>query len=53
MTKAGFYQIVYKVRSTGAIVCQNFESRYAAWKFFQKLTHSKRCDLVSYPNFND
>lgn len=35
----------------GSRVAKSFDSAYRCRKFVTKLKHSKRCTLVSYPNF--
>lgn len=49
----GFYNIVYKINETGIVLMKSFDSRYQAWKFFNKLRRSKRATLVSHPNFDE
>ena len=40
------------INERGARVEKTFDSAYLCRKFVNKLKHSKRCVLVSYPNFN-
>lgn len=48
----GFYEVRFIVRATGIAVTRGFDSPYLAWKFVNKLRHSKKCMLVSYPDFH-
>lgn len=48
----GYYQVVFIVRETGQRLTRGFDSPYLARKFVNKLKHSRRCILVSYPNFD-
>lgn len=41
------------VVATGAVVDKRFDSYYECRKFINKLRHSTKCQLVSYPNFRD
>ena len=45
------YNVTFIVRATGAKIIKSFESEYLAYKFVNKLRHSNRCILVSYPLF--
>ncbi len=45
-------RVVFLVNETGAIVEKGFDSVYLCRKFVNKLRHSKRCRLISYPVFN-
>lgn len=49
---AGYFQVVFIVKETGQRLVRGFDSPYLARKFVNKLKHSKRCSLVSYPVFN-
>lgn len=40
------------INERGARVEKTFDSEFFCRKFVNKLKHSKRCVLVSYPNFN-
>ena len=46
-----FYNVTFFVVETGEKLTKSFESEYMAYKFVNKLKHSKRCILVSYPLF--
>ena len=37
--------------SDGKIICRDFESPYLAKQFVNKLKHSRRVTLISYPHF--
>lgn len=41
------------VVKTGDIVDKQFDSYYRCRQFVNKLRHSSKCRLVSYPNFRD
>lgn len=41
------------VVATGAVVNKHFDSYYRCRNFVNKLRHSSKCRLVSYPNFRD
>lgn len=45
-------RVVFQVISTGRFVEKLFDSEYQCRKFVNKLRYSKRCRLVSYPNFS-
>lgn len=45
------FTVVFKVISTGAKVEKSFDSEYQCRLFVNKLRHSKRCLLISYPLF--
>lgn len=45
------YKVVFLVNATGQKLVRSFDSEYMAWKFVNKLKHSRRCRLVSYPLF--
>lgn len=46
----GFNDVVFIANDTGRKLVRQFTSPYHARKFVNKLKHSKRCTLVSYPN---
>lgn len=46
-----YYNVTFIVKETGATLTKGFDSEYLAYKFVNKLRHSKRCILVSYPLF--
>lgn len=46
-----YYNVKFIIRETGAKLTKSFESPYNARQFVNKLKHSKRCILVSYPLF--
>lgn len=46
-----YHNVTFIVRETGEKLIKSFESEYMAYKFVNKLKHSKRCVLVSYPSF--
>ena len=48
---SGDYDVTYIVNETGAKLTRSFRSELAAYKFVNKLRHSKRCTLVAYPFF--
>lgn len=48
---ASNYNVTFIVRNTGVKLTKGFDSEYMARKFVNKLRHSKRCILVSYPTF--
>jgi len=45
------FRVVFQVIATGSFVEKLFDSEYFARKFVNKLRHSNRCRLVTYPNF--
>lgn len=47
-----YYEVTYIVNATGTKLKRSFDSPYLAWKFVNKLRHSKKCTLVSYPYFH-
>ena len=48
---AGYYKVTFIVKDgDGTKLTRGFDSPYLAKKFINKLKHSKRCLLVSYPN---
>lgn len=48
----GFCDVVFISNDTGRKLVRQFESLYLARKFVNKLRHSKKCVLVSYPDFD-
>jgi len=48
---SGFYKVKFMVNETGVLLTRGFDSPYFAEKFVNKLKHSKKCTLVSYPIF--
>ena len=44
-------RVVFQVIATGSYVEKTFSSEYFCRKFVNKLRHSNRCRLVTYPNF--
>ena len=46
-----YYNVTFIVKQTGEKLIKSFESEYSAYRFVYKLKHSKKCVLVSYPNF--
>lgn len=46
------FRVVFQVIATGAYVEKTFDSEYFCRKFVNKLRHSNRCRLVTYPNFS-
>ena len=47
----GYYKVVFFVPETGQKLVKSFDSEYMVRKFVNKLKHSRRCRLVSYPLF--
>lgn len=45
------YNVTFRVINSGAILTRSFDSEYMARKFVNKLRHSKKCALLSYPLF--
>ena len=45
-------RVVFLVIESGARVEKVFDSEYLCRKFVNKLRHSKRCKLISYPSFS-
>lgn len=45
-------RVVFQIVETGARVERFFDSEYLCRKFVNKLRHSKRCRLISYPLFS-
>lgn len=46
-----YYNVRFIVKETGVGLTKSFDSEYMAYKFVNRLKHSKRCILVSYPIF--
>lgn len=46
-----YYNVCFIIKETGAKLVKSFESEHMAYQFVNKLRHSKRCALVSYPLF--
>ena len=49
---AGYLEVTYIVKETGAKLTRTFTSEWECNKFVNKLRHSKKCKLVSYPFFS-
>lgn len=47
-----YYNVRFIIKATGVKLVKSFESPYNARQFVNKLKHSKRCVLLSYPNFD-
>lgn len=47
----GFYNVTFLVNTTGEKVVKSFNSEYNARNFVNKLKHSRKCTLISYPLF--
>lgn len=47
-----YFNVTFIVKATGDKLTKSFESEYAAYQFVNRLKHSKRCVLVSYPLFS-
>ena len=43
------FTVVYRVRESGATVTKTFDSLFLCRKLVNKLKHSRKCDLISYP----
>lgn len=50
-TTQGFYKVMFMVNATGEQLMRGFSSEYLAWKFVNKLKHSKKCTLIACPIF--
>ena len=46
-----YYNVRFIINATGVRLTKSFESPYNARQFVNKLKHSRRCTLVSYPLF--
>lgn len=49
---AGDFDVTYIVNATKQKLTRRCTSAYEAYKFVNKLRYSKKCTLVSYPNFS-
>lgn len=47
-----YYNVRFIIKATGVKLTKSFESPYNARQFVNKLKHSKRCVLLSHPNFD-
>lgn len=47
----GYYKVTFFVNATNQKLTRSFDSEYQAYNFVNKLKHSKKCTLVSYPLF--
>lgn len=45
-------KVTFMVNCTGVVVEKIFDSYDMCRKFVNKLRHSKKCTLLSHPNFN-
>lgn len=45
--------VTFAVLATGVIVDKRFDSYYHCKKFVNKLRHSQKFRLISYPNFSE
>lgn len=43
------FEVVYRVLSTGVKATKTFDSPYLCRKLVNRLKHSKKCSLISYP----
>lgn len=50
-TGARYYKVTFIVNDTRQKLTRSFDSEYKAHLFVNKLRHSKRCTLTSYPLF--
>jgi len=46
-------RVKFLVLATGTVVERVFDSYYLCRVFVNKLRHSQKCRLISYPNFNE
>lgn len=46
-------EVEFKVIATGAVVKRKFDSFWECKKFINKLRHSKKCQLISYPKISE
>lgn len=46
------YKVTFIVNKTKEKLTRVFTNEYDAYRFVNKLKHSKRCSLVSYPSFS-
>ena len=49
LSEPGLYSVEYIVHKTNKRLVQRFSSPYLARKFVNRLRHSKKCTLISYP----
>lgn len=49
---SGFYEVVYIVKATGVKLVRSFDDEAACYRFVNKLRHSGKCTLISYPFFS-
>ena len=49
---SGYYEVTYIVKATGVKLVRSFDDEFACHRFVNKLRHSKKCTLVSYPYFS-
>lgn len=47
----GYYTVTFVVNATGDRLTRGFDSEFQARAFVNKLKHSKKCTLTSYPLF--
>lgn len=52
MNNLGYYKVIFVVNESGVKVTKGFDSPRLAWKFVNRLKHSKKCTLISYPYFH-
>lgn len=48
----GRNRVTFIVNASGKKLVRDFESPYLAHLFVNKLKHSRKCRLVSYPNYH-
>lgn len=48
----GYYKVTFLVNNNRAVLTRSFDSPYLARLFVNKLKHSTRCTLLSYPVFS-
>lgn len=46
------YDVEFIVKASGTLVKRSFSSLYKCRAFVNKLMHSKKCTIVSYPIFD-
>lgn len=51
-TGKGYFKVTFLVNASRVRLTRSFDSPYLARKFVDKLKHSRRCTLLSYPVFN-
>lgn len=49
---SGKFNVTFLVNASREKLTRSFDSQYQARVFINKLRHSKRCTLISYPIFN-